>query len=99
MQIAVFSGVIEYVVDLRSVLAWLAPQVDQVIASYNCAPPSGTAAKRLRVVAARLSAGCVNDFTQAEIITCFRDAKFTLVTIHAVRGAPAEHIYVFSRDV
>jgi hypothetical protein len=98
-QIAVFSGVIEYVVDLPSVLAWLAPQVDQIITSYNCAPPSDTAAKRLRVTAARLSAGWVNDFTQAEIIARFSDAEFKLVTIYAVSSAQAEHIYVFSRGI
>jgi hypothetical protein len=47
----------------------------------------------------RLSAGWVNDFTQAEFIACFRNAEFTLVTIDAVNGAPAEHIYVFSRSI
>jgi hypothetical protein len=97
LQIAVFSGVIEYVVDLPGVLAWLAPQVDRVIASYNCAPSSRTAARRLRVTAARLSAGWVNDFTQIEIIARFSDAGFKLVTTYAVSGTQAEHIYVFSR--
>ena len=96
-QIAVFSGVIEYVVDLPSVLTWLAPQIDWVIASYNCAPLVDSALKRLRVIAARLSSGWVNAFTEAEIIACFTDAKFTVNSICAVSGAKDEQIFVFSR--
>ena len=97
LQIAVFSGVIEYVVDLPSVLAWLAPQIDRVIASYNCAPPSGTAAHRLRVITARLSSGWVNDFTEGEIIAHFTEAKFKLSRICALNGSQGEQIFAFSR--
>jgi hypothetical protein len=97
LQIAVFSGVIEYVVDLPSVLAWLAPQTDWIIASYNCATQSRTAAKRLRVTASRISSGWVNDFTEAEIVACFADSKFMLRTISAVSSPQGEQIFVFSR--
>ena len=43
VQVAVFSGVLEYVTDLTSVLRWLAPETDCIIASYNCVPTSDTA--------------------------------------------------------
>jgi hypothetical protein len=93
-QIAVFSGVLEYVVDLPSVLTWLAPQFDSVIASYNCASPVSSAMKRLRLMAARLSSGWVNHFTEAEIIGYFTDAKFTVSRI--VSSAEGERIFLFS---
>jgi hypothetical protein len=96
LQVAVFGGVLEYVVDLPSVLVWLAPHVDCVIASYSCAPPSDTRAKRFRVSAARLSAGWVNSFTQAELTACFNDASYELTKSAAVRGERDEHIYLFT---
>jgi hypothetical protein len=95
LQIAVFSGVIEYVVDLPRVLTWLTPQIDRVIASYNCAPPVDRAAERLRVIVERLSSGWVNHFTEAEIIAHFADARFTVSRI--VNGAQIDRIFVFSR--
>jgi hypothetical protein len=96
-RIAVFSGVIEYVVDLPSVLTWLAPQIDWVIASYNCAPLVETAVKRLRLIVARLSSGWVNTFTEAEIIAYFTKTGFTLSRICALDDAQGEQIFVFSR--
>jgi hypothetical protein len=97
LEVAVFGGVLEYVVDLPALLTWLAPQIDWVIASYNCASPARTVTSRLRTLTARLSSGWVNGFTEAEIIACFTNAKFTLSTICAVNGAQGEQIFVFSR--
>lgn len=96
-RIAVFSGVIEYVVDLPGVLTWLAPQVDWVIASYNCAPLVETGVKRLRLTLARLSSGWVNTFTEAEIIAYFTKTGFSVSRICAADDAQGEQIFVFSR--
>lgn len=96
VQVAVFSGVLEYVADLPGVISWLATQVDQVIASYNCITPADTVAARIRAAAARLSAGWVNGFTQAEFIASFDKAGFTLIKY--VEGEKNEHIYVFSKS-
>jgi hypothetical protein len=98
IQVAVFSGVLEYVADLPGVINWLATQVDQVIASYNCVTLTDTAAARLRAAAARLSAGWVNGFTQAELIAYFDKAGFTLIKYQSVEGEESEHIYVFSNS-
>ena len=95
LQIAVFGGVMEYIVDLPSVLTWLSPQIDCVIASYNCALPVDRATKRLRMIGARLLSGWVNHYTEAEIIAFFAAAKFAVSKI--VNGAHGEQIFVFSR--
>jgi hypothetical protein len=97
IQVAVFSGVLEYVVDVRGVLAWLAPHVDRIVVSYNPATQATGPGNRLQMAAARLSAGWVNSFTDAELRACFRDASFHLVNSCAVDGERDERIYVFAR--
>jgi hypothetical protein len=98
VQVAVFSGVLEYLVDLPGVLAWLGPHVDRVVASYNCAPASAGRANRLQMLAERLSAGWVNGFTDAELRACFGDASFRLINSSPVEGERDERIYVFARS-
>jgi hypothetical protein len=87
-------GQTDYLVDLPSVLSWLAPQLDRVIASYNPAPPSNTAAKRLQIIAAQLSSGWVNNFTEIEIVTTFTNAASSSQEFARASG---ERIFVFSR--
>jgi hypothetical protein len=98
LQVAVFSGVLEYVVDVRGVLAWLAPHVDRIVVSYNLASEATGPGDRLQTVAARLSAGWVNSFTDAHLRECFADASFHLVTDCAVEGERDERIYAFARS-
>jgi hypothetical protein len=97
-QVAVFSGVLEYVVDVRGVLRWLAPHVDRIAVSYNVAPEAGGSASRLQTAAARLSAGWVNSFTDAELRAIFRDASYRCAIDCAVEGERDERIYVFARS-
>jgi hypothetical protein len=98
VQVAVFSGVLEYVVDVPGVINWLSTHVDQVIASYNCITPTESALGRIRAAAARLSAGWVNGFTQSELIASFNKAGFALIKCQSVEGEEAEHIYFFAKS-
>jgi hypothetical protein len=97
VQVAVFSGVLEYVADLSSVLRWLAPETDFIIASYNCVPTSDTSTGRLLKAASRLSAGWVNAFTDADFRICFEQASYETVNRVAVIGERDEYIYLFAR--
>jgi hypothetical protein len=78
-EVAVFSGVLEYVHDLPGIAAWLASQVRICIFSYSCLEPSGKFLGSIRAAARRLSNGWVNTFTEAEITAIFQVAGFRVL--------------------
>jgi hypothetical protein len=66
-DVAVFSGVLEYVNDVPSFLEHLAPSVIEVIASYAVLEKNATG---------RRAGGWVNDYTAAQFLAVFEDAGF-----------------------
>lgn len=66
-DVAVFSGVLEYVFDVSRLVSHLATRVNIVVASY---------ATLDRNRAGRRRHGWVNDFTEAEFMSVFESAGF-----------------------
>jgi len=68
---AVFSGVLEYIRDIRRVIGFLSQEVDYVVASY-------TPLENLRSLAIRYNNGWVNHLTLEEFVQSFRGGGFVL---------------------
>jgi hypothetical protein len=75
-DVAIFSGVVEYVVDLADVLRWLAARVPICVLSYNCVHPDASGLKLAATVKARLASGWLNHFTEQQLIATFHDAGY-----------------------
>lgn len=73
---AVFSGVLEYIHDLDSLVKWLAQQVSFCVASYACAQTSGRIVDQVRGRLERFYFGYMNNFREEELVDLFRRAGF-----------------------
>lgn len=76
LDVAVFSGVLEYVTDLLATAQWLARQVSICVASYACANSESGTTHRIQEISARARHGWVNTCTEAEFARIFVDAGF-----------------------
>ena len=75
VDVAIFSGVLEYVFDLPVVLRWLSTSnVRIIIASYGCVRPSGLS--RLFDTVNRLRFGWVNCYSENELASVFETASY-----------------------
>lgn len=95
-DVCVLSGVLEYVDNVPEVARWLAITAPTVIASYVCAKP----AHGLRAIPQRVSRaamGWLNDYSEAQLVECFRLAGFSRVgrTDWEVSGQP---VFEFRRE-
>lgn len=91
-DVAVFSGVLEYVHDLGRVAGWLAPAAGQVIASYAVFD----GADRIRV---RRSRGWVSDWSRDAFVEVFANAGFDLeeqALWSGGRNVPPQPVFVFA---
>jgi hypothetical protein len=96
LDMAVFAGVIEYIVDLSSFVAWLSQQLSACIASYECAQTQPWRPARLMETIRRTGAGWVNTFTEEELLEVFRSEGFTPTETKEWRTADgSERIFVF----
>ena len=98
-DIAVFAGVLEYVVDLPTFVPWLARQVPVCIASYNCAKSAAGALARLPETYHRVGAGWTNCFNQTELVALFGREGFALegtTDQHAPGGS--ERVFLFRQS-
>jgi hypothetical protein len=87
-DVAVFSGVLEYINDVPRVVAALAPSFPRVVASY--------AVKDARKsVARRRSGGWVNDYTSAEFEQIFARSGYRL---EHTEPWSSQKIFVFARS-
>jgi len=78
-EVAVLSGVLEYVHDVPHVAEWLFSQIRaSVIFSYSCSEGSNSSLLRLRVAIRRADNGWVNNYTEGEIAAIFSKAGFKL---------------------
>jgi hypothetical protein len=73
-DVAVFSGVLEYINDVPEVVAHIGKSCRMVVSSYVTAPNQCGLFKRAK----RRRAGWVNDFTSEQFIAVFERAGFSL---------------------
>ncbi len=74
-DVAVFGGVLEYVFDLKNLIAWLAPRVEMCVVSYACVQSSFWPCRFLEI-SERVKLGWVNHYREEEVITLFSQAGF-----------------------
>lgn len=79
MDVAVFSGVLEYIHDLPGLFDWLSCKVDRVVFSYATVEHTPS-------VLARRQNGWVNDFTQSRIVQIVTQAGFAGGAVTRWRG-------------
>jgi hypothetical protein len=91
-DIAVFGGVLEYVIDLESVVEWLSRQVSCCIASYVFVTSSNGIAKKIRERGYRLYHGYMNHYREDELIQIFDRYGFSCVKTDTW---PPQRIFLF----
>jgi len=85
-DIAVFSGVLEYVHDLPSKIEFISSRVKSIITSY-CTLEKYPTDRELR--------GWVNSYTSTEFIQIFKDSNFRLSSLEIWKN---QTIYVFLKE-
>jgi hypothetical protein len=93
-QVAVFSGVLEYIHDVKDIARWLSPRVEMCICSYSCFEPPQNDLLRIRTATSRASNGWVNSYTEARIVGIFGDAGFTLANAESFES---QRLFLFER--
>jgi hypothetical protein len=93
-QVAVFSGVLEYIHDVKDIARWLAPRVKVCVCSYSCFERQQNDLLNIRSTASRASNGWVNSYTDAQIVEIFRDAGFTLADSEAFES---QRLFLFEK--
>jgi hypothetical protein len=76
LDVAVFSGVLEYLTQLESVAHWLAGQVSHCVASYACANSMPGTSSRANEIRARSHNGWVNTYGEFDLLEIFESAGF-----------------------
>jgi hypothetical protein len=74
-DVAVFAGVLEYIRDVPSVIAWLSAHVRYCVASYAVAHRSGLV-QALAAGAWRTYSGYMNAYNEADLVELFRRSGF-----------------------
>ena len=78
LNVAVFAGVLEYVVDVPEVVHWLAPQVDMAVLSYDAIDSPKWSLRRVEERSRRRYFGYMNDYEKPAFVRVFQDAGFHL---------------------
>ena len=76
---AVFGGVLEYILDLESLVQWLSVQFSFCVASYTYVVPAPSKAERIRDRLERLRFGFMNNYTESELVSLFEKYGFACV--------------------
>jgi hypothetical protein len=98
LDTAMFGGVLEYIQNLESLVAWVTRDVSCCIASYECARTRRSDWQRVQESLARARAGWVNTFHEDEFLELFQREGFAVVhreLWHTKDGA--EPIFRFER--
>jgi hypothetical protein len=74
-DVAVFAGVLEYVRDVPSVVAWLSGHVRYCVASYAVARPTGLV-RALAAGTRRTYYGYMNSYSETELVSLFHRGGF-----------------------
>jgi len=93
-DVAVIIGVLEYIRDLPSMLDWLAKYVTLCVVTYACATADGHSPRATLERAARVRHGWINNFSEAEFLSLFRDCGFELTQDENWED---QRIFVFSK--
>ncbi len=92
---AVFGGVLEYIHDVESLVAWLAEQVSVCVASYACAPSTRKVIGRIRTRLDRFYYGYMNGFAEPQIVGVFERAGFRC---QAMDSWGSQRIFLFVNE-
>jgi methyltransferase family protein len=79
-DVAVFSGVLEYVRDLEALIKWLSVQIPFCIASYTYVAPNQNVMQRIRDRFDRLYYGYMHNYTEEELVHLFNRWGFVCTT-------------------
>jgi hypothetical protein len=93
-DVAVFSGVLEYVRDIPSMLDWLTKLVTVCVLTYAPAKAEGPSARRLLETSGRLRHGWMNSYREEELRSLFCERGFELVQ---EQDWEQQRLFVFSR--
>jgi len=77
--VAVFGGVLEYILDLDSLVQWFSSQFSFCVASYTYVNPAPTELGRIRERLERLHFGFMNNYTESEFVSVFEKYGFACV--------------------
>ena len=95
MDVAVFGGVLEYIVDLPALIEWLAESVTFCVASYACVVPGAGLAGRISDHLKRVRHGYMNHLTEVQIVDLFRARSFACRTR---RTWDSQRLFLFTRE-
>ena len=85
-EVAVFSGVLEYLFDLPAVVRWLSnSNVTTIVASYGCVRPAGFS--RVFDTVDRLRFGWVTSYSQDDLCAMFNAAGYELDLARILAGS------------
>lgn len=87
-DIAVFSGVLEYVYDLNKLISYLSEYVNTIIASYATADECDS-------IVSRRKSGWINDYRYDDLIALFGSSGYSCEHVEAWKQ---QTIFVFSKD-
>jgi hypothetical protein len=93
-QVAVFSGVLEYIHDVKDIAQWLSTQAEICICSYSCFEPRQNDLLHIKTATSRASNGWVNSYTEAQIVEIFGDAGFSLAN---AKTWEQQRLFLFER--
>jgi hypothetical protein len=93
-DVAVLSGVLEYVRDVPTMLDWLTQQVPVCVLSYAPAKAGGHSPRALVDRLGRLRHGWMNSYREAQLRSLFRERGFELE--HS-EDWEQQRLFVFSR--
>jgi hypothetical protein len=79
LDTAVFVGVLEYIRNLESLVAWVTRDVSCCIVSYECARTRRSDWRRIQESVARARVGWVNTFHEDEFLELFQREGFAMV--------------------
>jgi hypothetical protein len=76
LDVAVFSGVLEYIVNVPALAEWLATQVTTCVASYDGAATERGSADRVLELGRRKGFGYMNNYEPNDLVAIFDQAGF-----------------------
>jgi len=91
-NVAVFSGVLEYINDLPSLVGWLSRQTPMCIASYECVKSRPYTAKRVAELVRRAYHGYMSYYTEQMLVSLFKAKGFSCTAIENWRD---QKLFVF----
>jgi hypothetical protein len=94
MDVAVFGGVLEYIVDVPALVQWLARSVPMCVASYACTAEGPRLLDRIAQRIGRTRHGYMNHFTEDQIVAIFGEFGFDC---RVRRTWQSQRLFLFAR--